>query len=297
LWRTGSYDLVYKIDSEAFYQGDPGNNTGYSISDFTIKFFESERAKDKYVEYYVKKNSGVTVNDINITITVRVLKSGLSGNYNNFTLTLLMKAGTNITNYSSRYERKNAGPNRINSITLAGVKSETDYSYTDTLPTLSVNQTDKTIISCSLGQSLYYGNFTFSGSSVQPENVDYSFSLNKGDLVRFTSGSSTNFQPFYEYEIIDVYPPTTNNSLAAFKISSEISNVCTSSVVNGSVTSYIFSRKIPDETNIVIQQRKNSGRTSAGVAKNSNIAVDVDQKIANLVSELKNKIFSTVLTP
>ena len=297
LWRTGSYDLKYKIDNEAFYQGNPGNNTAYVKDDFTVEVLQSDRANNKYAKYRVKKNGdGVVADDINITVTVRVLYTGYNNNYNDHTFTLFMKAGTNITDYSSNYARKHKS-SFINSVTLAGVKSETEYSYTDTFPTLSVNQTDKTIISCSLGQSLYYGNFTFSGSSAQPENVDYSFSLNKGDLVRFISGSSTNFQPFYEYEIIDVYPPTSSNSLAAFKISSEIPNVCTSSAVTGSVNSYIFSRKIPDETNIVIQQRKNSGQTSAGVAKNSNIALDVDQKIANLVSELKNKIFSTVLTP
>jgi hypothetical protein len=123
--------------------------------------------------------------------------------------------------------------------------------------------------------------------------------LNKGDLVRFADNTSSPpvLRQGLEYEIIDVYPPIAITGVLSFKIDRPILDVCTSSAATGSIPIYVFSRKLPDETNIVIQHEKKPGRTSAGVAKNSNIAVDVDQKIANLVSELKNKIFSTVLTP
>jgi len=62
------------------------------------------------------------------------------------------------------------------------------------------------------------------------------------------------------------------------------------------IDQFIFSRKIPDETNVVIQFRKNLGLTSSGIAKNSNLVSRVDLKVANIVSELKSKLFSTVLT-
>ena len=66
---------------------------------------------------------------------------------------------------------------------------------------------------------------------------------------------------------------------------------------NGQIPFYIFSRKIANETNIVIEHTKLPGSTSGGIAKNTNLAVDIDNQVANITSELKSKIFSTVLIP
>jgi hypothetical protein len=66
---------------------------------------------------------------------------------------------------------------------------------------------------------------------------------------------------------------------------------------DGEIPLYIFSRKIANETNIVIEHTKLPGSTSGGIAKNTNLAVDIDNQVANITSELKSKIFSTVLIP
>ena len=58
---------------------------------------------------------------------------------------------------------------------------------------------------------------------------------------------------------------------------------------------YVFSRKVADETNVVVNIKKNPGQTSGGIAKNLNLVKRVDDELANLVSDLKSKIFSTVL--
>jgi hypothetical protein len=75
-------------------------------------------------------------------------------------------------------------------------------------------------------------------------------------------------------------------------------------IVDTSVTSstfgrldrYVFSRKVPDETNIVIRHTKTIGPTSAGIIKKNNLKLDINENVANIVSDLKSKIFSTVLT-
>jgi hypothetical protein len=124
--------------------------------------------------------------------------------------------------------------------------------------------------------------------------------VNVGDLIRFASGS--RFSSLEEYEVIDVnyaYDAGGTGSLT-FKVNKRVNDIVTGSLysaASSSIDRYVFSRKIPDETNIVIQHRKNRGETSAGLAKNNNLAPDVDANMANIASDLKSKIFGTVFIP
>lgn len=137
------------------------------------------------------------------------------------------------------------------------------------------------------------------------EEASYPFKLNPGDLIRlFNTGVSSSiagFSPLYEYEITDVKIPTTPFISMSIILSKNIDlgliQSFTTNNLTGSIQKYIISRKIPDETNIVIEYQKRNGQTSAGVAKNTNLAPDIDAKLANIISDLKSKIFSTVLIP
>jgi deoxyribodipyrimidine photo-lyase len=53
--------------------------------------------------------------------------------------------------------------------------------------------------------------------------------------------------------------------------------------------------KIIDETNVILLHEKKQGQSSAGIVKNVDLRSDIDENIGNMVSDLKSKIFSTVL--
>ena len=141
------------------------------------------------------------------------------------------------------------------------------------------------------------------GSSPIYGEADYPFILNPGDLIRLynTGSSAQGFSTLEEYEITSVQTPTSTNESMSFSLNKNIDlgtiQSFSANSLTGSIKRYIISRKIPDETNIVIDYQKRDGQTSAGVVKNTNLAPDIDAKMANIVSDLKSKIFSTVLIP
>ena len=141
------------------------------------------------------------------------------------------------------------------------------------------------------------------GSTPAYSESDYPFILNPGDLIRLynTGSSAQGFSVLEEYEITNVHTPTSVNESMSFSLNKNIDlgtiQSFSANNLTGSVKRYIISRKIPDETNIVIDYQKRLGQTSAGVVKNTNLAPDIDAKMANIVSDLKSKIFSTVLIP
>ena len=171
-------------------------------------------------------------------------------------------------------------------------------------PILSSNYPGATSASYT-SEGFYFNGFDNAAAQTPPIPVygeaDYVFQLNPGDLIRLynISSSSTGFSILEEYEISEVFPPTPSFPTLSFALNRNI-NLNSIQVISnqtGSIRRYIISRRIPDETNVVINYQKRSGQTSAGIVKNPNLAPDVDAKMANIVSDLKSKIFSTVLIP
>jgi len=297
LWRTGSYDLVYNVDP-LFFPNGVSSNSPYTAADFIIIPYNESYGflnAQKRVRYKVKKISGTVALDTIISYVVRIDISGIGGFFNNSVnryYTGLMLAGSDITDFSPYYiNGRNIGPNFIQSVQNAGTAGQFKFRAVDTNPILSIQPTNLSIISCSAVMSQYYPGFYFSGSAASGSKIDYRFELNKGDLIRFASGST--FIPQLEYEITDIYPPTSPQDRVIFKVNNLVNNVVTSSLY--SIDKYIFIKRIPDETNIVIQHQKNPGETSSGIAKNTNLQLAVDTKLANIVSNLKSRLFATVL--
>jgi hypothetical protein len=158
------------------------------------------------------------------------------------------------------------------------------------------------VISGSYTSDGFYFNGIDSSSPTYGE-ADYPFILNPGDLIRLynTGSSAQGFSILEEYEITSIHTPTSTNDSMSFSLNKNIDlgtiQSFSANSLTGSIKRYIISRKIPDETNIVIDYQKRDGQTSAGVVKNTNLAPDIDAKMANIVSDLKSKIFSTVLIP
>ena len=158
------------------------------------------------------------------------------------------------------------------------------------------------VVSSSYTSDGFYFN-GIDGSSPIYGEADYPFILNPGDLIRLynTGSSAQGFSTLEEYEITSVQTPTSTNESMSFSLNKNIDlgtiQSFSANSLTGSIKRYIISRKIPDETNIVVDYQKRDGQTSAGVVKNTNLAPDIDAKMANIVSDLKSKIFSTVLIP
>jgi hypothetical protein len=211
-----------------------------------------------------------------------------------------------------------------------GVDPNAVFDIDDTHAYLIVDPVDKRYISCSMvltphindpTEEVYFSGSLFTGtvplpgyntfnyytSSLPPE---YPISIYPGDLWRFDSGSdyvpnpnpgTLYFKPGNEYTVIET-KPLTNGTYFIFKLDRPVDSSLTGSATFNGVTyniidRYILSRKITDETNIVINFQKNIGATSGGIIKNSNLLPSTDNKVADIVGDLKSRIFSTVLVP
>jgi hypothetical protein len=290
LWRDRNVDLIYKLDPNLYPDGI-SNNSPYGPGDFVIEFENRTRnIFNRDVRYRIRKITGTVAVNTVIGYSVRINRT--FGSYDRY-ITVTINIGNQYSSWTDWFDGVNRGPNIILSTQIAGTTAQLKYEVVDTSPLITIKQSDKTIISCSAIMSQYYPGFYYSGSASTGSQTDYPFLINKGDLVRFASGST--FLPKLEYEIIDVY--RLSGSRVAFKLNNEVNNVATASSGPYTAGIYIFSRRISDETNIVIQHQKNPGDTSSGIAKNENISREIDAKIADIVSDLKSKIFSTVLIP
>ena len=298
LWRTGSYNLVYEVDENVFPNGVLSIEGTAPTNQFRVEvsYTKPKAFKRSYLKYRVVKiDGGNATEDLTITYNVKIRFSAFNTDTRTYTGTML--TGTNETEWS--FESRGGSPEweYIVNIQRAGTKSQFDFGVEDNSPSLTVDALNNTIISCSVKQSTYYPNYRFSGSNGFTASVDYNFKLSKGDLVRFADNTFTppTLRQSLEYEIIDVFPPTSSTDILSFKIDRPILDICTSSVSPRSVSVYVFSRKIADETNIVIQHKKKPGQTSGGIVKNANLLTSIDKNVANIVGELKSKIFNTVL--
>jgi hypothetical protein len=300
LWRTGSYNLVYEVDENIFPNGVKDIEGTAPLDQFIVRSVRDGRGffRRNEIKFYIEKISGGVANE-DLTITYNVIFGIRRQSVRTYTGTML--TGTNTTEFSFASLGLSFNNAYVVNVQRAGTKSEFDFGVEDSSPNLKVgiinSLVDNTIISCSIKQSTYYPNYRFSGSSGNTASVDYNFQINKGDLIRFadTSQSPPVFRQSLEYEIVDVFLPTSSSDILSFRIDRPILDICTSSAATGSIPIYIFSRKLPDETNIVIQHKKKPGQTSGGIVKNANLLSAVDKNIANIVGELRSKVFNTVL--
>lgn len=207
---------------------------------------------------------------------------------------------------------------------LAGISPGFNFTDTDGNAFLTVHSESiggtyqpTNIVSCSLQMVNYYNEpFYFSGSVIStpsaPTEIDklnivynrfvipeFPFNLTPGDVVRFDNTGSLHptytFKPVNEYTIIEVTQTTGSNKALTFKLDRNVEAAATSSIF-GRIDRYVFSKRVPDETNIIIEHSKAIGPTSGGIIKKNNLKLEIDDKVANIVSELKSKIFSTILT-
>jgi len=316
LWRITGSNQVYTINDQIF-PGGISTNAATNVSNYIASadyrritvWFSPQTVREIYVTYNPPSPGDYLPFDVIVRVKVPIFL----GNDDYFNITIPRANPDGTPNYNG-FVRSDAngwrftdGSAQIVSVEPAGNASSYIFDYVDENPYLTVHGNNKSIISCSTDMSIYYsypsnpGGWFYSGSTLNTyANAfcppEYPFQLNVGDVVRFatSSGSFKGFLPQEEYTVMEVYSQPTLTSRVTFRLDREINPRLTGSNANR-IDYYVFSRKLPDETNVVINAKKNPGQTSGGIAKNVNLARRVDEDLANIVSELKSKIFSTVL--
>ena len=321
LWKvnSGSFGQIYSLPSgsstAAYLQP-----TNYQIINYKIRTLIGWGGVDISIEGDVRYYPGGAppVGYIPFDITAEVyLDFGLGGSHVILPVLIPAKKPDGTPNYTGHFRYDRGWTVVLNGEVIRvrptqGIDPGVVYYNTDGTPQLTVNSSDKRIVSCSAMMSTYYKDGLYMSASIVTGNVnvdptlklynsfyplDYAFKLNPGDLVRFDkeqlgSTPTTRFRPENEYTILEAY---TTGSVIAFKLDREVQNEVTASGTPYKIDRYVFSRKITDETNIVINHQKALGQTSAGIVKNIDLRPDIDKNVGNIVNELKSKIFSTVL--
>ena len=330
-----TYNLVKpKLVSVTTQQSGGSTTPPYLLGDFS---YTLNLTTDAYSDYKIFQVTiayiGATplVDNINVGVLIQYNYGGSSYNFAGFQIPINGREGQ--TQNSATYNTEKIGFITVITSGLGPIRYQpgggTGTGGTSTYNTFisssleAVNQghfrvhvsQSNILIAPRVMSEFYYGvisgsytsdGFYFDGidgSTPAYSESDYPFILNPGDLIRLynTGSSAQGFSVLEEYEITNVHTPTSVNESMSFSLNKNIDlgtiQSFSANNLTGSVKRYIISRKIPDETNIVIDYQKRLGQTSAGVVKNTNLAPDIDAKMANIVSDLKSKIFSTVLIP
>ena len=321
LWKVngGGNGQIYSLPSGASTAAylNPSN---YRITNLRVRTlytfpFKVESSIEGDVEYYP---GGVAPSGyLPFDITVRVFLPVLLGDGSVENVLIPARKPDGTPNYSGHFRHDRGltqyeNPRVTNVTPTQGIDGGFVYSVTDSTPQLTVNSSDKRIVSCSAKMSDHYKDGFYFSASIEVSTpavnnvlklynsyypLDYPFQLNPGDIVRFdqlqdAAFPTLNFKPENEYTVLEVY---NTGSVITFKLDREVQNAVTVSSTAYAIDRYVFSRKITDETNIVITHQKSPGATSAGIVKNVDLRPDIDKNVGNIVSELKSKIFSTVL--
>ena len=155
------------------------------------------------------------------------------------------------------------------------------------------------ILTASVSMSYWYGNFVQT-SSVQEGYpvVDEEFAIQQGDLFRFYDSASGEFPKEFERQVkrVNLIPrdEVTDTRRLTIEFNRDIPARACSDF--GSVSSpedateikhFVILKKVPDETNIVLDFAKQPGQTSSGIVLPADISKTLKEKAGNIVKQLK----------
>jgi len=167
------------------------------------------------------------------------------------------------------------------------------------------------ILTASVSMSYWYGNFIQTASIYESGSdyfgiIDEEFQIQQGDLFRFvdvnggTAGSGSGEFPIeFERQVkrVNVIPrdEVTNTRRLTIEFDQDIPARACEDYNSSSpedareVKRFIILRKIPDETNIVLNFDKQEGRTSSGIILPADLPQTLKDRAGNIVKELKSQ--------
>jgi hypothetical protein len=214
-----------------------------------------------------------------IYITEFIDKGYSSGsiNVNNWYFERGNNALNNLTQLTASYDLSTLYYNYISS----PVNNNTNY-FTQNLPTSSIN--------------------------AGYQNITELFIPKLGDLIKFYNHENEKYvyDSEFEREIINIIPPQGDpgsgssgtgsyDNRLVFEVLGE--NIPNAACINknqlpgqiGRILNFILLSKIPDETNIVINYKKNPGVTSAGILYTEDINLQLKKEAGNIIKGLKSQ--------
>jgi hypothetical protein len=149
---------------------------------------------------------------------------------------------------------------------------------------------DSRNIKLSLTQSAYYNNFIQTGSYPGIDTPVFPLELNKMDLIRLYNTSS-GFSISSEYRVNSVYPlEDSTGSFWVFSIDRDLDPADTEYVeIPGKICRYIALKRLPDETNVILNYDLKIPITQDGILFPLYIDEDVRDASGNVIKSLKQQ--------
>ena len=149
---------------------------------------------------------------------------------------------------------------------------------------------DNRTIKISLTQSAYYDNFVQTGSFPGIDTPVFPFSLNQMDLIRLYNTAS-GFSVDSEYRVDRVFPlEDITGSFWAFTLSSDLNPAdTTSGSIPGPICRYMVLKRLPDETNVILNYDLKQPITQDGLLFPQYIDEGVRDNSGNVVKALKQQ--------
>lgn len=137
--------------------------------------------------------------------------------------------------------------------------------------------------------SVLYDTFGDINYNMQPEVGDYIYLYYDGSSLGFPAGVVGNTRAF-RFRIINLDTnPSTNTK--RFHVSPEIPPYINSTTIN-KYLKVVFSKRVPDETSMILEGRKNPGKTSYGFAIPENINPTILKNANTLQSTIQSQILN-----
>jgi len=149
---------------------------------------------------------------------------------------------------------------------------------------------DNRTIKLSLTQSAYYDNFIFSGSYPGIDTPVFTFFLENMDLIRLYNTSS-GFTPKSEYRVLSASPlEDSTGSFWTFTVDKDINPLDTKlGQFPSQICRYIVLKRIPDETNVILNYNLKTPITQDGILFPQYIDPDVRDNSGNVIKSLRQQ--------
>ena len=149
---------------------------------------------------------------------------------------------------------------------------------------------DSRTIKISLTQSAYYNNFVQTGSFPGIDTPVFPFNLNQMDLIRLYNTAS-GFSMDSEYRVDQVFPlEDITGSFWAFTLASDLNPAdTTSGSIPGPICRYMALKRLPDETNVILNYDLKQPITQDGLLFPQYIDKTVQDNSGNVVKALKQQ--------
>lgn len=189
--------------------------------------------------------------------------------------------------------------------TVSPVTTTSVRGTTDVYTMFQVGGTDNRTIVFDATSSLLYNKSTFLPPDANNPGsitnfyspVEYNFKFELGDIIRFGSYYSLKSELYRIVEITDpdiVEVGSPPQKIVRIPLQIKLDKIINPSRSNA--RSFCILRRVEDETSVIINFKKNPGKTSSGLLIPTTLDTNINKNISNIVAPLKDNILSKILS-